>query len=85
MTGTLVLEQLLNGIGYGLMLVLLAAGLTGPRKRLRGIDNVGTQRPVSVETLARQVAEATAEDRRPQAASRLAQQAADHARNLGEN
>ena len=28
MTGTLVLEQLLNGIGYGLMLFLLAAGLT---------------------------------------------------------
>ncbi len=28
MSGTLVLEQLLNGIGYGLMLFLLAAGLT---------------------------------------------------------
>ena len=28
MTGILVLEQLLNGLGYGLMLFLLAAGLT---------------------------------------------------------
>lgn len=28
MTGTLLIEQLLNGVGYGLMLFLLAAGLT---------------------------------------------------------
>jgi branched-chain amino acid transport system permease protein len=28
MSGILVLEQLLNGLGYGLMLFLLAAGLT---------------------------------------------------------